>query len=62
MCSFFLFLIELLLSELIFPHRYCSNMGFGSAVVRDSHQRVNFGGSDPRVDGSAHEELASIFK
>jgi hypothetical protein len=42
--------------------RYCSVMGFGSAVVRDSQRRVNFGCSDPRVDGSAHEELACSFE
>ena len=41
---------------------YCSAMGFGSAVVRDSSRRVNFGGSDPRVDGSAHEELACVLE
>lgn len=42
--------------------RYCSVMGFGSAVVRDSQRRVNFGCSDPRVDGSAHEELTCSFE
>ena len=42
--------------------RYSSVMGFGSAVVRDSQRRVNFGGSDPRVDGSAHEELACVVE
>lgn len=33
-----------------------SNMGFGSAVIRDSKRNVNFAATDPRVDGAAIPE------
>jgi gamma-glutamyltranspeptidase/glutathione hydrolase len=36
---------------------YNSAMGFGSAVQRDLKRKVNFSGTDPRVDGAAIAEL-----
>lgn len=35
---------------------YSAAMGRGQAVLHDSQHRVNFGGSDPRADGSAEIE------
>ncbi len=35
---------------------YNSGMGFGSAVMRDTKRKVNFSGTDPRVDGAAVAE------
>ncbi|MCW5962973.1 MAG: gamma-glutamyltransferase family protein [Bryobacterales bacterium] len=35
---------------------YNSNMGFGSAVIRDTKRGVNFAATDPRVDGAAIPE------
>jgi gamma-glutamyltranspeptidase/glutathione hydrolase len=35
---------------------YSSQMGFGSAVVRDTKRGVNLAGTDPRVDGAAIPE------
>jgi hypothetical protein len=32
-------------------------MGFGSAVMRDEKLKVNFSGTDPRVDGAAIPQL-----
>jgi gamma-glutamyltranspeptidase/glutathione hydrolase len=32
---------------------YNSNMGFGSAVVRDTKRKINYAATDPRVDGAA---------
>jgi gamma-glutamyltranspeptidase/glutathione hydrolase len=37
---------------------YSSAMGRGQAVLHDTDQKVNFGGSDPRTDGSAEPEPA----
>ena len=36
---------------------YSSLMGRGNAVLHDSKTNVNYGGSDPRADGSAEPEL-----
>jgi gamma-glutamyltranspeptidase/glutathione hydrolase len=36
---------------------FSSGMGFGSAVQRDEKRKVNFSGTDPRVDGAAIPEL-----
>src|SRR5262249_39272918 len=35
---------------------YSSAMGRGQAVLHDTAKNVNFGGSDPRADGSAEPE------
>ncbi len=37
-------------------NNYATPMGFGSAVVRDTKRKVNFAGTDPRVDGAAIPE------
>jgi gamma-glutamyltranspeptidase/glutathione hydrolase len=36
---------------------YSGGMGFGSTVMRDEKKKVNFSGTDPRVDGAAIAEL-----
>src|SRR5262245_58994629 len=35
---------------------YSTNMGRGQAVLHDAKSGVNYGGSDPRADGSAEPE------
>ena len=35
---------------------YTTAMGRGQAVMHDSSSKVNYGGSDPRTDGSAEPE------
>jgi len=42
--------------KLAVGEEYSSFMGRGNAVLRDSKANVNYGGSDPRADGSAEPE------
>jgi gamma-glutamyltranspeptidase/glutathione hydrolase len=35
---------------------YNTNMGFGSAVVRDTRRKINYAATDPRVDSAAIPE------
>jgi gamma-glutamyltranspeptidase/glutathione hydrolase len=39
---------------------YSKEMGFGSAVVRDGKRKVNFAGTDPRIDGAAAPEQPRV--
>jgi gamma-glutamyltranspeptidase/glutathione hydrolase len=41
---------------------YSSYMGRGNAVVNDSKTNVNYGGSDPRADGSAEPEAPPSWR
>ena len=41
---------------------YTTAMGRGQAVMHDSKMNVNFGGSDPRTDGSAEPEPPPLAK
>jgi len=41
---------------------YSSNMGRGNAVMHDSKTNVNYGGSDPRADGSAEPEAPPSWR
>src|SRR5262249_15392441 len=40
---------------------YSSAMGRGQAVFHDTNSKVNYGGSDPRADGSAEPEPPPVF-
>jgi len=42
--------------ELLVKGEYSAAMGRGQAVLHDSKSNVNYGGSDPRADGSAEPE------
>jgi gamma-glutamyltranspeptidase/glutathione hydrolase len=41
---------------------YSSNMGRGNAVMHNSKTKVNYGGSDPRADGSAEPEAPPSWR
>jgi gamma-glutamyltranspeptidase/glutathione hydrolase len=41
---------------------YSSAMGRGQAVLHDASSKVNYGGSDPRADGSAEPEPPPVFE
>ena len=46
--------------ELQIQGDYSTRMGRGQAVLHDSKTGVNYGGSDPRADGSAEPEPPPI--
>jgi gamma-glutamyltranspeptidase/glutathione hydrolase len=41
---------------------YSTAMGRGQAVLHNSKTGVNYGGSDPRADGSAEPEPPAVLK